>query len=105
MFGEHSAGEFLTLATYLTRDISTIWTLVMAGLSLVLVSIGRPQARQITGGALVWFVALGGYLSPVDQSWLFSRDTISFMLNLALVLWVLVFISLILAAAERQLQR
>ena len=81
MFAGRSAGELLTLATYLVRDISAIWTLAMAGVALLSVSARRPETRPIIGGALVWLVVLGSNLAPVDKSRFFDRGTVFFCLS------------------------
>jgi hypothetical protein len=98
-----STGELLTLATFLVRDISAVWTLATAGVSLWSVSAGRPERRTITGGALVWLVAYGGYLAPVDKSRFFNRGSIHAMLIIALALWAIAFARLILSTVERRL--
>ena len=104
MFEGLTTGEMLTLITYLVRDISAVWTLATAGVSLLSVSSGRPAARTITGGALVWLVAFGGYLAPIDKSRFFNRDAISAMLTVALALWVMVFTHLIFTTTRQHLQ-
>jgi hypothetical protein len=104
MFEGLTTGDILALTTYLVRDISAIWTLATAGVSLLSVSSGQPAARTITGGALVWLVALGGYLAPVGKSRFFDRDSILVMLAVALGLWAMVFTRLILTATKHHLQ-
>ena len=74
MFDGLTTGELLTVVTFLVRDISAIWTLATAGVALLSVSARRPEARTIAGGALVWLVALGGYLAPVDESRFFRSE-------------------------------
>ena len=100
-----TTGELLQFVTLLTRDVSAVWTLATAAASLLSVSARRPQIRTIAGGALVWFVALGGYFSPVDNSRFFSRGSIYFMLALALAMWTMVLAHLITLLAARRLQR
>ena len=54
-------------------------------------------------GALVWLVAFGGYLTPIDKSRFFDRGAISAMLAVALALWAMVFTHLIFTTASRHL--
>jgi len=105
MFGTLSTREFLALTMLLARDLSAIWTLAMAGVSLASVTSGRLDLRAMAGGLLVWLVALGGHSAPVERSHFFDRGTISFILSLALVLWGLVLTGLLFTLAERRLNR
>ena len=100
-----TTGELLRLVTLLTRDVSAVWTLATAAVSLLSVSARRPRMRTIAGGTLVWFVALGGYFSPVDKSQFFSRGSVNVMLVLALAMWTMVVAQLFILVAERRLQR
>jgi hypothetical protein len=105
MFETLSTRELLALATFLARDISAIWTLAMAGVALLSLIARRPDWRAITGGFLVWFVALGGYASPVGASRFFDRGAIYGMLVVALALWAMVFVRLIFLVAEQRLRQ
>jgi hypothetical protein len=94
-----SVMEVLIWAGFVIRDLAAIWTVAMAGITLLLVvirSLARTRSRLpgniLESGILAWGFTLLGCLAPLDRGLLFGRSQAVNALVVSGAVWILAFI-------------